>query len=503
MGVKVEAKDKRFVVSEKIKIQDFQKHKLDKDYYKANRLYNNVVRYVKRKIKDIERTKRYRNIKKLLADKNTPKDKKSQLYKEIKDIIKKNNLTQYGLEKYAKLGNLRSFEKSLMSQMVQVLVAELYKSIEGYFFKGTKIYYRKAGHTNTLSSKSSNCTILFNKEDNSFKYQKILFDLKDIRQKDYYLQESLENDVVLCKIVRKFIKNKYAYYLQVVLKGTPPKKFVKGNGVIGIDQGTSTIAIYKNDLIDFIELAPKIDKYNKDILRTQRKMNRKLIINNPDCYNENGTIKKGAKLKISKSYKKELFRLKDLYRRKTCYVQEEHNKIARLIVSNCDTLVKETVNFKALQKRSKGPAKRQDKKSEVKSKNGNVKKVYKFKRKKRFGRSLNNHSPGYLDAQILKRAEEFGVKVIAVDMLKYRASQYRHDKDDYVKVSLGDRYKEIDSKRVQRNLYSVFLLYNFKDEKTIDRDKCIDEFDNFIRQQDILIKSVKDNTGNFGLRNFK
>lgn len=104
VGVKVEAKDKRFVVSEKIKIQDFQKHKLDKDYYKANRLYNNVVRYVKRKIKDIERTKRYRNIKKLLADKNTPKDKKSQLYKEIKDIIKKKQLNPIWLREVRKVG---------------------------------------------------------------------------------------------------------------------------------------------------------------------------------------------------------------------------------------------------------------------------------------------------------------------------------------------------------------------------------------------------------------
>ncbi len=93
--------------------------------------------------------------------------------------------------------------------------------------------------------------------------------------------------------------------------------------------------------------------------------------------------------------------------------------------------------------------------------------------------------------------------MVAVDMLKYRASQYRHDKDDYVKVSLGDRYKEIDGQKVQRDLYSAFLLYNFKDEETIDRDKCMDEFDNFTKQQNMLIKNVKDNTGNFGLRNFK
>lgn len=498
----MQSEDKRFVISEKIIIEEHQKDKLDKDYYKANRLCNNVIRYAKNKIKDIEKTKQYKNIIILLKDKNTPKEKKKELYQEIKEIIEENNLTKYDLEKYAKAGNLKAFEKSLMAQMVQVLVSELYKSIESFFFKGTKIYYRKFGHTNTLSSKSKDCTILFDKEANSFRYQKMLFRLKDIREKDYYLQEALENEVVLCRIVRKVIKNKYVYYLQIILKGTPPKKITKEKGRIGVDQGTSTIAFYKDDLINFIELAPNIDKFNKEITRLQRKIKRKLALNNPDCYNDNGTIKKGAKFNRSKTYQKGLFKLKDAYRRKTVYVREEHNKLVKFILSNCDTIIKEDLDFKALQKRVKGKAKKQDKKSKVIDKKGNERYIYKFKKKKRFGKSLNNHSPGYLDAQLLKKAEEYGVNVIKVDMLKYRASQYRHDIDEYIKPSLSDRFKIIDEHKVQRNLYSSFLLYNYKDKETIDREKCIEEFDNFIKQQDELVKEVKDKTGNFGLKYF-
>lgn len=388
--------DKRFVILEKIIIEEYQKYKLDKDYYKANRLYNNVVRYVKTKIKNIERSKRYKNIVKLLTDKNTPKEKK----------------------------------------------------------------------------------------------------------KEYYLYKALESEIAICKIVRKVIKNKYVYYLQIVLKGIPPKKFVKGKGIIGIDQGTSTIAYYKNDLIGFEELAPDIDKFNKEIIRIQRKMNRKLALNNPDCYNEDGTIKKGSKFKRSKAYMGDLFKLKDVYRRKTIYVQQEHNKLVKFLLSNCDTIVKETLDFQALQKRVKGKAKKQEKKSKVIDKKGNIKYIYKFKKKKRFGKSLNNHSPGYLDAQLLKKAEEYGVNVIKVDMKKYRASQYNHDTDEYIRPSLSDRFKIIDEHKVQRDLYSSFLLCNYKDEETISREKCIEKFDNFIKQQDELIKEVKDNTGNFGLKHF-
>ena len=231
-------------------------------------------------------------------------------------------------------------------------------------------------------------------------------------------------------------------------------------------------------------------------------MENKKRLNNPDCYNENGTFKKGSKITRSKSYQKELFKLKDAYRCKTVYVRDLHNKLAKFIISNCDTIVKETLNYKALQKRVKGKAVKQDKKTAIVNKKGEVKSIYKYKRKKRFGKSLNNHSPGYLNAQILKRAMECGVNVIAVDMLEYRASQYNHLTGEYIKSELKDRCKLIGSNNVQRDLYSAFLLYNYKDEKTIDRDKCFREFDNFLKQQEELIKEVKDTTRNFGLVNF-
>lgn len=491
----------RFVVSIKIKPEQHQIDMLEKDYFKCNRLYNNATRYVLRQVKQIKRTRRYKNIVEFLK-KDIDKDFKKSLYQEIKNFMAEYKITKSDLEKHMKAGNRKAFCKSIKSQIFQTLAKELYKSVESSLFKGTEIKYRKFGTTDTLSSKSSNCTILFNKKDHNFKYNGKVFKLKPIREKDYYLQEALENEVAICKIVRKPIKNKYCYYLQTTLKGIPPKKVFRGKGIIGIDQGTSTIALYKNDLIDFVELTPDIKKYNKEIVKIQRRMENKKRLNNPDCYNEDGTFKKGSKITRSKSYQKELFKLKDAYRRKTVYVQDLHNKLAKFIISNCDTIVKETLNYKALQKRVKGKAVKQNKKTNIVNKKGEVKSIYKYKRKKRFGKSLNNHSPGYLNTQILKRAMENDVNIVAVDMLEYRASQYNHLTGEYIKSELKDRCKLIGDDKVQRDLYSAFLLCNYKDEKTINRDKCFKEFDNFLKQQNELIKEVKDTTKNFGLINF-
>lgn len=491
----------RFVVSIKIKPEPYQIDMLEKDYFKCNRLYNNTTRYVLKQVKQIKRTRKYQNVVKFLK-KDIEKDFKKSLYQEIKDLMIEYKITKSDLEKYMKVGNKRAFCRSIKAQVFQTLAKELYKSVESSLFKGTEIKYRKFGTTDSISSKSSNCTIIFNKKDHNFKYNGQTFKLKNIREKDYYLQEALESEVAICKIVRKPIKNKYCYYLQITLKGTPPKKVFKGKGTIGIDQGTSTTALYKNDLINFVELTPNIRKYNKEIVKIQRRMENKKRLNNPDCYNENGTFKKGSKITRTKAYQKELFKLKDAYRRKTVYVKDFHNKLAKFIISNCDTIVKETLNYKALQKRAKGKAVKQDKKTTIINKKGEVKNIYKYKRKKRFGKSLNNHSPGYLNAQILKRATECGVNVVAVDMFEYRASQYNHLTGEYVKSELNERCKLIGSDKVQRDLYSAFLLYNYKDEKAIDRDKCFKEFDNFLKQQNKLIKEIKDTTRNFGLVNF-
>lgn len=494
-------KGPRFIVEFKINIEPYQEDILNKDYYKCNRLYNNAARYAIKQINQLKRTKKY---KKAVEGLKKCKDKKAKqpFYKDLKDLEEQYSLTKSNIEKYMKAGNKRAFGGTIKAQVFQSLAKELYLAINSSIYKGTDLKYRKYGSTNTLSSKSANCTILYDKDKNIFRYNNNIYRLKDIRPKDYYAYEAIDNDISYCMIVRKLIGSKYSYYLQIVFRGLPPKKLSKGEGNLGIDQGTSTVAFYKDDLMGFIELAPSIKSYNKEILKLQRSLERKLRLNNPDNYDKDGTIKKGSKFKRSNNYKKELLKLKDLYRKRSIYVKEEHNKLVNFIIQNTDTIIKETINFKALQRRSKGKTQRQDKESTVKNKKGKSKKVFKFKKKKRFGKSLNNHSPGYLDSQLLKKANEYDIKVVEVDMLKYRASQYMHDKDEYIKPKLSNRVKVIDGKKVQRDLYSAFLLSNYKDEESIDRDKCIKGFNSFIQKQTDLIKTIKDNTGNFGLKEF-
>ena len=75
----------------------------------------------------------------------------------------------------------------------------------------------------------------------------------------------------------------------------------------------------------------------------------------------------------------------------------------------------------------------------------------------------------------------------------YRASQYDHTVNDYIKKKLSDRmYKLTDGTLVQRDWYSSFLLYCYDDAtQKIDQEKCMKEFEKCYNKEKALIARIK------------
>ena len=59
------------------------------------------------------------------------------------------------------------------------------------------------------------------------------------------------------QIIRKTIRGKKVYYLQIVCQGFPPSKVTKGEGVVGIDPGISTVAFASSSEVALVDLVPK------------------------------------------------------------------------------------------------------------------------------------------------------------------------------------------------------------------------------------------------------
>ena len=128
-----------------------------------------------------------------------------------------------------------------------------------------------------------------------------------------------------------------------------------------------------------------------------------------------------------------------------------------------------------------------------------------FKRKKRFGKSIENCAPAQFVAILNQKLGYIGAQVLEVNTVSFRASQYNHVTDDYVKKKLSQRWNIISGHRIQRDLYSAFLLKNSTpDLMHSDRDKCIQTFEIFKTNHDLCIKALKHSNRNllssFGIK---
>lgn len=209
-------------------------------------------------------------------------------------------------------------------------------------------------------------------------------------------------------------------------------------------------------------------------------MDRSRRSTNPQNYNEDGTVKKGhKKWTYSKHYKKLKYKHSELCRinaiNRYLSISEDANHLRSL----GDVFITEPKNASKLMKRAK--------ETTFNSKG-------KFNKRKRFGKSIKNRCPGAFQIKIKKIFETTGGTYVEVPN-NYRASQYDHTADDYIKKKLSDRmFKLKDGTEVQRDLYSSFLLYCYDFyNQNIDKTKCINEFNGFYELETALIERIKTN----------
>lgn len=292
-----------------------------------------------------------------------------------------------------------------------------------------------------------------------------------------YQQEALKCGVKYCRITRKWVKNKWKYYAQLVLEGYPPVK-CDSNGImrhpvnqgrVGLDIGTQTLAISSNDICDLRVLAPSARAQAKSLVNeitcTMRAMDRSRRATNPKYYNPDGTIKRlkrkhGQKQKRDWKYSKRYFRLKaklrDLNRRLADIRKMEHNTLANELLQHGNEFIVEDMDYKALQKRSK--------KTKINAKTGRA------HTKKRFGKSLSRCAPATFITILTNKAVRNGGNVIKVDTFETKASQFDHTDESYTKKKLSERMAHLSSGEVvQRDLYSAFLLEHI-DTETLKYD---------------------------------
>lgn len=504
-----------YVLTRRIYLEQWQYDRQEKTMNACNKLYNTAAKHCRAVIQELQKDVYYRYcLKKFRA---AEEKAESDLWAdEIGVCMAAYELTEYSIHSYIGKGRARAYKGCIGINIAQKLGTALYKSVRKAVFAGTRVHFRKKGQTVSYEDKKASSGIIYHPEKDSVYIQGVNYCLKPVRDTDLYMQEASKDPVKYCRVKRKTFKGRNKYFLQYILKGTPPDKseiylcakhrHTLGQGPGGVDEGISTCGYYTGTDVDFSVLADGVEKYEEAVRKAAVKYERRLRMANPECYNEDGTLRRGARIKKrTKGSYKALMELKNAYRLKSVHVNQCHDILANQIVSCCNTIIKEPMNYRALARRSGAPAERQKKEPVVKKKDGTVRKIHKFKRKKRFGTSIGRRSPGLLNLKLEKKVTARGGTFMDVSLKDYKASQYDHTTQKPTRALLSDRSKIVGGHRVQRDFYSSFLLYAAKDRNHIDFELCIREFKEFLRKQEKAIARITatgDKTGNFGLKDF-
>ena len=478
-----------FMIQFPLKVEKYQADILNKRFEIGRKIYNSLVGISLKRYKEMIKTKKYRN---LIS--NIQRDQKGKslenkhneaVFEEVTALRQEYKLSKLHFEKDVKALQ-KKFKKNIDSVTAQKLVNRLWKAYEKLFFgDGKKIHFKRYDSLNSLECKSNRAGIRF--RNTNIEWLGLTLGVV-IDFNNMYEVEALTHEICYCKIIRKFVRNKYKFYVQIVFKGNAPLKRDKktgafkrqlGKGDVGIDIGTSTIAYCSENELKILELADKVKDLNAKKRRILRKMDRSKRMTNPQNFNSDGTIKKGSRFNFSNRYKKLRNELKEIFRKEADVRKYQHECLANEIIKLGDKIYVEDMDFKALQKRSK--------KTEKNEKG-------KYKRKKRFGKSLGNRAPAMLISIIDRKLKSLGSGIIKINTRKAKASQFNHETEEYKKKALSKRWDNIGGNKVQRDMYSAFLIMNINEDlETFNLEKCNQRFNKFLKLHEMEVKRLLGN----------
>lgn len=478
-----------------LKLEKWQEDRLAKRFEIARQIYNTLLRAELKKLRQLERTEEYRQNQALLAQLYSENAKGTKMYKDAAkkraDLLRSIGMSEYGFKSDIK-DYYKHFSDNIGSSVaVHCIASQAWTAFEKYLYKnGKQIHFKKHGDLNSLkgySSKKSGGTEIIYRGD-YIEWKGLRLPVKH-DSRNTYESEMLTYHIKYVRLVREQGKNKDRWYAQLSLEGQPVIKtdpisnqplHPAGEGAVGIDIGPQTIAYAAAEEAALLELADRVQNIEHQKRILQRKMDRSRRASNPGNFAEDGTIRRGVKLTHikSKRYLRLQRELAYLQHRQAKIRKQQHNELANHLLSLGSCFYVEDMEWPALTHRAKETA--------ISEKTG------RYKRKKRFGKSVANKAPAMLIQILQQKCSTLGLPGVIKVPTSVRASQYNHITKDYQKKTLGQRWNIMpDGKRIQRDLYSAFLLQHTNELSNGFRQDALEkDYDTFVTLHDRAIAAL-------------
>jgi len=408
-----------------------QRHILDSRFEAGRQAYNACLGEVLKRRDQMLRSKMYQSA---LAMPHKTKEETKARSQAFKEAREKYGFTEYSLHDYVK-----KIRDSWICEHIDSLTAQkvatrafnaVNKTVVG---NAQKVRFKRYGELNSLEGKNNDSGIRW--RDN-----KVIWNVRNnlelkavIDMDDSVIAHGLSCPVKYARIVRRVIRGKVRYYVQLVCEGKPyqkeKNKVIKGK--TGLDVGPSIVAEIGSAEANLHLFCRELDDIQTKIRVLQRQMDRQRRANNPDNYNPDGTVKKGKKnWKNSKRYLKTKAKFAELNRRQAAYRKSLHGRLINDILRRGNEIYLENVSYKAWQMI--------------------------------FGKSVNYRAPGMFVLELKRKAEASGGSLNEFPTNSTALSQMcqcgRKEKK-----KLSDRWHECEcGVSTQRDLYSGFLARHVK-----------------------------------------
>ena len=458
-----------FVLTMPLRYEPWQRDKLDTMFKASNFMYNDLVADRKPACEQMLRTRKWKQFpKQIQALKEVIKkaipnsDERKALEEELRNVRLERTAFQrkYGMTEYDFHAIIQKWRKHysglVNTNVAQKIATSVWQKFSAYIFgKGEELKFQPWQEHHSIEGKDNKCGIRF--RDHALYIGKMRIPVAPAVTQ--YEKDALKNEVKYCRIVRTPWKDGWLYKVQLIMKGDAPVKVDPetgellhplGNGRVGMDIGTQTVANVSETMVRLEELADKVHPTNAEIRRLNRAMDRSRKATNPDFFNKDGTVKtidKVDKSRLdrkgrrnwnrSKRYKRLEQRRRYLYAKMTRTKQCQHNEMTNRFLAAGNVFYTEKMDYRALQKRAK---KQEPKPGE------------KLKRRKRFGKSIANKSPATFTKIMEEKVRRQGGEFHYINTWKAAASQYNHMTQTKIKKSLSQRMNKMpDGRKVQRD----------------------------------------------------
>ncbi len=341
-------------------------------------------------------------------------------------------MQRYGIRLRSKDGRGATAEKTWIGAQigaheVQALASRAYRAANTYLLsQHGRPRFKGKGQMHSVEGKGSGSGLRWT--DNNLVVWGDLVLRPLINPDDPVVRHTLCSRVKYVRIVRRRVRLRTRWYVQLVCEGRPyrqPRHRI-GTGVVGLDIGPSTLAAVSAKEAMLVAFCPEVERPAQKARRLQRHIDRQRRANNPGNYLANGCLRPGPKRwRVSTRQRQTEGALAEMHRRLAEGRKTAQGALANRVLGIGDVFQVEKVSYRAFQRA--------------------------------FGRSVGRRAPGMFVERLSRKAESAGGRVIAFPTKTTALSQVCQC-GRRAKKPLSLRWHECPcGVSAQRDLYSAHL----------------------------------------------